>query len=188
MQEVRGILEDAGLESERVRLRGQPPWDYEDYLEDDPEFLERYYAGRRFGFPGVKVRVIQNPILFTVRFRDEKNGLISGLGGVILWTRDGGRNWSYSKLEQKQAVFSVASVPGRILAIGEKGLVRVSVDGGESWDPPSQGTYPPLFTFMRDIAFDPSGEIGFVVGQAGRILKTADAGYRWQAVLPPQGG
>ncbi len=190
MQEVRTTLEDAGLLSERVRLRGQPPWDYEEYMDDDPEFLERYYAGRVNESPGVKVRVIQNPILFTVRFRDEDNGYIGGLGGVALTSADGGQTWRYSNLDRKMAVFSVASVPGRAVAIGEKGLVRASVDEGQTWAPPAVDTFPTLFTFMRDIDFDPSGQVGFIVGQTGRILRSNDAGFQWQQVLPaePAGG
>ena len=185
MQEVRTVLEDAGLQSERVRLRGQPPWDYEDYLAKDPNFLERYYASRLFEYPGVKVRVIQNPILFTVRFRDEENGMISGLGGVTLSTRDGGRNWAYSKVDRKLAVFSVASVAGRAVAVGEKGLVRFSSDEGQSWQSPSEDEFPETFTFMRDMDFDPSGKVGLVVGQAGRILRSGNAGLKWVRVLPP---
>lgn len=185
MQEVRTTLEDAGLVSERVRLRGQPPWDYEEYLDDDPNFLERYYAGRLHEYPGVKVRVIQNPILFTVRFRDEMNGFISGLGGVTLTSSDGGETWTYSNVDQKMAVFSVASVPGRAVAVGEKGLVRMSVDDGSTWKTPPPDAFPRLFTFMRDIDFDPSGEVGFIVGQTGQILRSDDAGYRWEQVLPP---
>jgi photosystem II stability/assembly factor-like uncharacterized protein len=185
MQEVRTVLEDAGLQSERVRLRGQPPWDYEDYLARDPEFLERYYAGRLFEYPGVKVRVVQNPILFTVRFRDEENGMISGLGGVTLSTSDGGRNWTYSKIDRKMAVFSVASVSGRAIAVGEKGLVRVSVDGGTHWTSPAEDSFPKTFTFMRDLDFDPSGKVGLVVGQAGRILRSGNSGIEWVSVLPP---
>lgn len=185
MQEVRTTLEDAGLQSERVRLRGQPPWDYEDYMDEDPGFLERYYASRVAEYPGVRVRVIQNPILFTVRFRDEDNGLISGLGGVTLSTNDGGKSWNYSKVDRKMAVFSVASVPGRAVAVGEKGLMRVSLDDGETWQAPAAGTFPELFTFMRDVDFDPSGQVGFIVGQTGQILRSDDAGFKWVQVLPP---
>jgi len=186
MQEVRSVLEDTGLAYERVRLRAQPPWDYEDYLDDDPEFLTRYFNGREYAYPGVKVRVIQNPILFTVRFRDEQHGLISGLGGVVLVSDDGGRSWRYSKLDQKMAVFSVGSTPGRVIAVGEKGLVRVSTDDGTSWAPPPDDSFPKVFTFMRDIDFDASGEVGFIVGQAGQILKSVDAGYIWEQVMPPE--
>ena len=186
MQEVRTTLEDSGLLSERVRLRGQPPWDYEEYMDDDPEFLERYYAGRINETPGVKVRVIQNPILFTVRFRDEDNGYIGGLGGVALTSADGGQSWRYSNLDRKMAVFSVDSVPGRAVAVGEKGLVRTSVDGGQTWAPLAEGTFPTMFTFMRDVDFDPSGKVGFIVGQTGRILRSDDAGFKWEQVLPPE--
>lgn len=184
MQEVRSVLEDAGLASERVRLRGQPPWDYEEYLADDPDFLEGYYASRLHPHPAVKARIIQNPILFTVRFRDENNGMIAGLGGLTLYTEDGGRNWSYSNIDRTLAVFSIASVPGRVIAVGEKGLVRVSEDNGRSWRLPRDEEFPRTFTFMRDIAFDPEGQVGFVVGQTGQIIKTDDQGQAWRVVLP----
>jgi photosystem II stability/assembly factor-like uncharacterized protein len=184
--EVRIVLEDAGLPSERVRMRGQPPWDYADYLDDDPEFLQRYLDSRLHATPGVRVRVIQNPILFSVRFRDNDHGLISGLGGVVLTSNDGGESWSYSKLDQKMAVFSVGSVVGRALAIGEKGLIRVSVDEGSSWGDLAEDTFPVVYTYLRDIGFEPTGQIGFIVGQTGQILRSADAGYKWTQVLPAE--
>lgn len=182
--EVRTVLEDAGLPGERVRMRGQPPWDYEDYLDDDPEFLNRYLDTRLFEVGGVKVRVIQNPILFTVRFRDENNGLIAGLGGVILRSQDGGKSWAYRKIDRKQALFSVGSVEGRALAVGEKGLIRVSTDDGDTWAETPDGTFPTIYTYLRDIEFESSGQVGFIVGQTGQILKSSDAGFKWEQVLP----
>jgi photosystem II stability/assembly factor-like uncharacterized protein len=185
-QDARTVIEDAGIDSGRIRLRGQPPWDFEDYLDDDPEFLKRYLDSRLSEKGGMHVRVIQNPILFTVRFRDDDNGLIAGLGGVVLRTQDGGQNWGYRKIDRKQALFSVGSViGGRALTVGEKGLVRVSTDNGDSWAPPGDGNFPELFTFMRDLAFDSSGRVGFIVGQQGKILRTTDSGITWQTVLPP---
>lgn len=186
MQEARIVIEDAGIDSARVRLRGQPPWDFEDYLDDDPEFLKRYLEGRLAESGGVRVRVIQNPILFSVRFRDEVNGLIAGLGGVVLQSSDGGRNFSYRKLDRKQALFSVGSVSGgRAVTVGEKGLVRMSTDSGASWAEPGPDDFPDLFTFMRDVGFSPSGRLGLIVGQTGKILRSNDTGIRWTAVLPP---
>jgi photosystem II stability/assembly factor-like uncharacterized protein len=187
MQEARTVLEDAGIDGSRVRLRGQPPWDFEDYLDDDPEFLQRYLESRLAESGGMRVRVIQNPILFTVRFRDADHGLIAGLGGVVLRTSDGGRNWAYSKIDRKQALFSVGSVEGgRAVAVGEKGLVRVSTDNGSSWRDPDSGDFPEVSTFMRDVAFDSAGRVGFIVGQNGRILRSKDAGIQWRQVLPPE--
>jgi photosystem II stability/assembly factor-like uncharacterized protein len=186
-QDVRTTVEHAGIDSARIRLRGQPPWDFEDYLDDDPEFLQRYLDSRRAETGGMRVRVIQNPILFSVRFRDEEHGLIAGLGGVVLRTDDGGKHWAYSKIDRKQALFGVGQLDsGRSLAVGEKGLVRVSQDWGKSWQEPKPGEFPELFTFMRDVAFDPSGRVGFIVGQTGQIMRSKDAGFEWKTVLPPE--
>ncbi len=183
-QDARSILEDAGVSSDRVRFRGQPPWDFEDYLEDDPQFLSRYLEGRLNETGGVFVSVLQNPILFTVRFSDDDNGLISGLGGVILQSEDGGETWAYRKIDRKQGLFSVRAVPDRAIAIGEKGLMRVSLDGGVTWGEPQDGAIPSIFTYMRDVDFGPDQRKGFIVGQGGRILRTEDAGYQWKQVLP----
>ena len=40
------MIEEAGILSDRIRERGAPPWDYLDFLKDDPGFLTRYLAGR----------------------------------------------------------------------------------------------------------------------------------------------
>lgn len=184
-QDVRSILEDAGVSSDRIRFRGQPPWDFEDYLEDDPQFLSRYLQGRLHETPGVAVSVLQNPILFTVRFTDSDHGLISGLGGVILQSEDGGESWLYRKIDLKQGLYSVRSVPGRAIAIGEKGLVRVSRNGGVEWEHAAPDSMPSIYTFLRDLDFAPGGRKGIIVGQGGRILRTIDSGYEWTQVLPP---
>lgn len=185
LNSVRSVLEEVGLLSDRIRLRGQPPWDFEDFIEEDPDFLKRYFDERKADQPGLDIGVAQNPYLFTVHFKDEENGLISGLGGVMLRSADGGRTWRYVKLDRKQALFSVASANGRAIAVGEKGFVRVSTDGGAQWHPPQQG-FPELFTFMRNIDFTPGLEHGFIVGQRGMVLRSDDRGQSWKRVLPPE--
>ena len=35
------MLEEAGILSDRFRMPNKPPWDFEDFLGDDPEFLSR---------------------------------------------------------------------------------------------------------------------------------------------------
>ena len=184
-QDVRSALESAGVSTDRIRLRGQPPWDYEDFLEDDPEFLSRYLKGRTAQTGGVQVSVIQNPILFTVKFENDSDGLIAGLGGVILRSQDGGVTWEYRKMDRTLAVFSVSGVNGQMVAVGEKGFVRVSPDQGDTWSHPLPDVFPSVFTFMRDVDFEPRGRVGFIVGQTGQILRTTDAGHRWSQVLPP---
>ena len=184
IQEVRAILDDAGVATDRLRMPNKPPWDYEDFLEDDPAFLRRYLDSRTAERPSIKVTVIQNPFLFSINFKDEQNGLISGLGGVILRSTDGGKTFRYVETDRKQALFSVAQSGDRAVAIGEKGLVRQSTDGGITWKAPS-GSFPQIFTFMRDIGFDRQNEMGLVVGQEGMVLRSNDGGANWDWVLPP---
>ena len=185
MDEVKGVLEGAGISSDRLRMPNKPPWDYEDFLEEDPNFLSRYFDGRYADGPMVRVSVIQNPYLFTVSFRDEEQGLISGLGGVVLRSVDGGRTWRYERIDRKQALFSVADLVNNAIAVGEKGLIRVSSDGGHSWAPPPVDSFPEVFTFMRDLGFEHNSRVGFIVGQQGMVLRSRDSGTTWARVLPP---
>jgi photosystem II stability/assembly factor-like uncharacterized protein len=181
---VRAVIEETGILSDRLRLRGTPPWDYEDFLDDDPQFLERYLDGRRAERPMVTVQIAQNPYLFQVRFKDDQNGIITGLGGVVLTSDDGGQTWFYGQSGTRQALYTVATPDGRAIAAGEKGLVRVSEDGGRSWKPIGSG-FPEIFTFMRQISFAPASSTGLIVGQRGLVLRTRDAGLSWEQVLPP---
>lgn len=185
-QEVQAAVLDAGVNTDRIRRRGAPPWDYEDFLEDDPEFLERYIEGRRSDQPMIDVQIEQNPYLFTVRFADPDEGYIAGLGGVVLRTTDGGRIWRYEEIGRKAAVFSVYPFDAkRSMIVGEKGLARMSTDGGKTWSEPPQ--FPTIFTYMRDVLFEPSGRVGYIVGQKGMVLRSSDGGRSWTKVLPPEG-
>ena len=88
-----------------------------------------------------------------------------------------------------QALFAATGVEGRSIAVGEKGLIRVSTDEGQTWTTVPDGAFPKVFTFMRDVAFESSGKLGFIVGQTGRIYRSTDAGTRWEQVLfPPRDG
>ena len=187
LDETKGVLEETGLMTDRLRMYNKPPWDYADFMEHDSTFLDRYIEGRRADQAMLKVSVIQNPFLFTIRFSDSQHGLIAGLGGVVLRSEDGGASWTYVETNRRQALFSVASTDGRAIAVGEKGLVQYSQDGGLTWSPPSEKTFPPIFTFMRDLYFAPGVDrVGFIVGQEGMVLRTKDGGDSWTQVLPPE--
>ncbi len=181
---IRAIVEETGILSDRLRLRGTPPWDYEDFLEEDPTFLERYLEGREAPQGIVRVDIAQNPYLFRVRFSDEMNGIISGLGGVVLTSDDGGVTWRYGDSGAKQALYALSAGEGKSIAVGEKGLVRESSDGGRTWSPPVTTELPEVFTFMRDLQFESSGKVGTIVGQRGLVLRSEDAGSTWIKVLP----
>ncbi len=182
-QAVQSAIESAGILSDRIRRRGAPPWDYEDFVADDPDFLKRYFEGRLAPQPQIEVAIAQNPYLFTVRFADANEGYIAGLGGVVLRSHDGGRTWVYEDVGRKQAVFSVQPItPDHAVVVGEKGLIRTSTDGGKTWTPPRDPLFEGIFTFMRDVAF--VGKTGYIVGQRGMVLRSDDAGESWKNVTP----
>ena len=185
IDETKSVLEGAGILQDRMRMPNKPPWDFEDFVEHDPTFLKRYFEGRVADEPGIKVAVIQNPYLFTVNFQDENDGLISGLGGVVLRSSDGGKGWSYVTLDRKQALFSVAAGAQRAVTLGEKGLVRLSPDVGKTWAAPAPGDFPTVFTFMRDVDFERGRKVGYIVGQQGMILRSENGGKSWSQILPP---
>jgi photosystem II stability/assembly factor-like uncharacterized protein len=182
--EVRTVVEAAGLLSDRISMRGAPPWDYEDFVADDPEFLQRFFDDRTDQSGGVVVLVEQTPYLYAVGFDDDNLGLISGLGGLLLRTEDGGHLWSYQETGRKQALFAVGLGASQAITVGEKGFVLTSADQGRSWIVPKKG-FPSIFTFMRDVAFGPGGKTGWIVGQTGMVLRTEDGGDTWTQVLPP---
>jgi photosystem II stability/assembly factor-like uncharacterized protein len=183
MSEARVVLEEAGILTDRLRMPNKPPWDYEDFVEDDPDFLKRYLKGRTADKPMIRVGVIQNPYLFDVYFENENEGLISGLGGVLMRSEDGGRTWHYHSAERKQAVFAVSGKGQSAVAVGEKGLVVFSDDAGLTWHSPTDSEFPPVFTFMRDLGFDREHRLGYIVGQEGMVLRTRDGGKSWVRVL-----
>ena len=63
------------------------------------------------------------------------------------------------------------------VAVGEKGKIIRSSDGGNSWQMVSEVKAPVLQASQQV-----DSEVGYAVGEQGAILKTEDAGAHWQAV------
>jgi len=183
-QEVSTLLEEAGTAPSRVELHGQPPWDYEDLLDDDPDLLVRYWRAREASDPGVRLRIDWRPLLLAVAFRDGREGIAVGRGGVVLRSDDAGRRWRAGDLSGDDPLVAVATTAGRAIALDEGGRVWVSQDGGGRWQPPAEGQIPARAGVLYDVAFAPDGRIGFMVGREGRILRTQDGGEHWQIVAP----
>jgi photosystem II stability/assembly factor-like uncharacterized protein len=177
---VRDFLEGEGISQERIRVVGTTP------LDQETVDMAAFARGKVREKPIVEIEVLETPFLFDVAFGDPRNGVIAGLGGVILRSEDGGRTWAYAESDSRQAFFSIGVGRAAIVAVGEKGLKRVSLDGGRTFAEPEKG-FPTLFTFMRDLTFG-NGETGWIVGAAGTVLRSKDGGLGWQQVLPPPKG
>ena len=89
--------------------------------------------------------------------------------------------WRYADSDSRQAIFGVGFGAKRLVAAGDKGLNRVSEDGGLHWKLPEAG-FPSVFSFMRDVVFG-TPERGWIVGEGSLVLRTSDGGLTWEKML-----
>lgn len=79
------------------------------------------------------------------------------------------------------AVLQAAAISGgRLVAVGERGLVILSEDGGQHW----RQAQVPVSVTLTAVRF--SGERGVAVGHGGVVLVSADAGEHWSLALDGQ--
>lgn len=178
-QSVSDFLEGEGVSQDRIRILNPTPFDQESV--DMAEFTASKLAAQ----PQVRVHVIETPFLFDVKFSDARNGLIAGLGGVLLQSSDGGETWVYRDSGARQGLYAVGIGSRASMAVGEKGLHRRSLDGGRTWERlevPFQDQFQ-FFGFMRDLTFA-TPERGWIVGQEALVLRSSDGGLSWERVDP----
>jgi photosystem II stability/assembly factor-like uncharacterized protein len=178
-ESVRDFLEGEGVGQERIRLLNTTPLDQETV---DMDAFARSKLCQ--GPPKVHINLLETPFLFDVKFKDPLNGVVAGLGGVMLRSTDGGRTWQYAESQSEQALFAAGFGANAVVAVGERGLQRISLDGGLNYERPPEDAMPRLFTFMRDLTFG-TPEYGWIVGAAGMVLRSSDGGLSWHQVLPP---
>lgn len=116
-------------------------------------------------------RQVQSPVsvsLTSVRFSDETTGWITGHGGVLLQTRDGGQSWEKRLDGIELGALILKSEQARKPKPDREKVVdaqRLVADGPDK----------PLL----DTCFV-SKQVGFTVGAYGLILRTDDGGKTWQ--------
>lgn len=126
--------------------------------------------------------------LASVSFADSQHGFAVGAGGTILATTDGS-SWASQNSGTTSQLMSVKALSDtQAFAVGASGTVLGTRDGGAHWatiKPSWKRLIPDL------IASDPSLEpnlnavcflsrkLGWIVGEFGIILQTADGGETW---------
>ena len=109
-------------------------------------------------------------------FVDQLRGFILN-GNSLEKTVNGGTVWNasiiWSGSEYIEAFCAIDS--SNLWAVGENGLIRHSLDGGNSWATKSIAVYGDLLGVRF---YDESN--GIAVGIGGLVISTADAGLSWQ--------
>lgn len=75
---------------------------------------------------------------------------------------------------QSRTFLALASAGQRLVAVGERGLIALSDDGGISW----RQAVTPVSTTMTSVSFV-DARLGWAAGHAGMILHTTDGGATW---------
>lgn len=79
---------------------------------------------------------------------------------------------------QQALMLDVAVAGGRLVAVGERGLIVYSDDGGKRW---TQADVP-VYATLTAVAF-PTPGLGWAVGHSGVILHSDDGGRSWTSQL-----
>jgi photosystem II stability/assembly factor-like uncharacterized protein len=113
--------------------------------------------------------------LYSVEFENNDEGHIVGDEGLILITRDGGRNWYEQTSGTKEQLFHLSIQGDQGWVVGTKGTIIHTNDGGQSWYPQRSGVDVDLnrVYFIND-------KIGLITGDKGVLLRTDSAGATWQ--------
>lgn len=127
-------------------------------------------------------------ILKGISFCDGQNGWAVGEFGYIYHTGDGGEHWEKQAgffeldpdtgdIRGEEFLFDVAALdPQTVWAVGIQGIVRMSRDGGKTWEGVDIGA--PTVPLYR-IRAAPDGSI--LVGGKGVCFLSRDRGKTWQA-------
>ena len=111
----------------------------------------------------------------SVYFIDRNKGWAVGVGGSILATSDGGRNWVPQKSGTSAQLLSVHFVnQEKGWAVGSVGTVLATTDGGKKWIRQKNEISALLFS-----VYFIDGKKGWAVGENGMILTTKNGGNVW---------
>ncbi|MEZ4924277.1 MAG: gliding motility-associated C-terminal domain-containing protein [Crocinitomicaceae bacterium] len=124
---------------------------------------------------GISWDSIPSPGGASFQFVDQQRGFIL-YGNDLNRSSDGGATWNSSTIwtgpENINGFFAFDTA--NLWAVGENGLIRKSIDGGNTWSTNSISNYNEL----KDIHFFDANN-GIAVGVGGLVISTADGGVNW---------
>lgn len=134
-----------------------------------------------------RAKTPEAPLLTGIFFADQKNGWAVGHDSVIFASIDGGENWTqqFSAASEQKPLLSVLFLDKNTgFAVGAYGSFYETVDGGKSWNPRKIIEDDKHLNAIIKVA---EGKL-LIVGEAGTVLLSEDAGKTWAALASPYKG
>ena len=110
--------------------------------------------------------------LFGATWFSNKVGFVSGAGGKIYKTLDGGINWTLVPVGTAETIYSIRSIGSALWIFGSNGLICVSNDGGQTFTPFTSGA-----TNIFNDGYFVNGYYGFAVGSNGTLCRFNGTGW-----------
>jgi photosystem II stability/assembly factor-like uncharacterized protein len=104
-----------------------------------------------------------------------------GLAGSVIVSSEGGAKWESRSVDTSAGLFAIAWQGEQGVAVGDRGVLFVTQDGGKTWTDPKR---PKLFNWLSGATF-PSATEALVVGEGGLVLRSEDGGATWVAATTP---
>ncbi len=128
--------------------------------------------------------------LYDVVYVDSVQGFwIVGEGGVIIQGTADGLTWTIRESGTRKALFGIAdgvftSGSEVVVAVGQQGVLLVSLDKGLSWQVPDKAGLPTIFPSYNAVDF--IGDRFIAIGSSRAIVQSFD-GLTWAEALDDQG-
>ena len=128
------------------------------------------------------------PIPLRAIFSLGNSSWITGFGGAILHSADGGRTWERQKSGTSQTLEGVYFLdPNHGWAVGWAGTILRTADGGKTWEEikSEAASWSLSSVYFRDL------NNGWAMGFSGQLLRSKDGGSKWEALTacgPPPAG
>ncbi|MGH2458863.1 MAG: WD40/YVTN/BNR-like repeat-containing protein [Chloroflexota bacterium] len=108
--------------------------------------------------------------------------------GGIARSPDGGQTWRKLESDYTRAVLIPPARPDLIVAgpaprVAREGRIVVSADGGDTWEPASDGIDTPMPDMVELFVAAPDGTI-LAICSGGRLLRSDPGPWTWRSALP----
>lgn len=103
-------------------------------------------------------------------FASSSEGWISGIGGLILHTSDGGTTWQVQENQTKTPLYRLVTVEGKLYGVGARGVIAQLT--GDAWTAVPYENQMPL---ELEAATPLTGTQKLVVGGIGGLVRTVDS-------------